>query len=1065
MRKTGGCLIAIAMIFTLGTACSVYELDQLDPNIWVDPEEVSFGSVIVNTANTANVTIHNVGGGTLTVNSVTLQNGNGPFTVQSYSGEIVPDNLQDILVTFEPLDLGPAEDVILIDSNDPDEPIVEVPIYALDVTEGPEPAIAWSPTSIDYGPVPSGGEVIELVVIQSIGTAPLQVSNISLAVGSSSDFYITEHEAPTVLDPSDDSEIFVAYAPSDNTADAGTLVVESNDPNNPEVLIPLTGELQPAPDIDLVPSTLDFGQVDIGSSLTLSAEIWSVGDDVLELGQLSLNAGAEFTLDLDPSNESLPVGQSTTVTVTYTPVDMTPDTGEVAIPSNDPDEPTAYLMLIAETPVPDIDLNPTTLDFGQVQVGSYLSLQATISNVGGADLDLGELFLDSMTAEYTLTVDPSYTTLVPSDFTVVEVTYTPVDGGTDTGVVEIPSNDPDEPIVYLNLTGSDLPLPDIDVWPLTIDFGTVVVGTSATEQVEVANVGTADLDVTSLTLATGGEFSFNCLTLPGIIVPGGVEYIDVTYTPVDNTADYDTLTIASNDPDEPTVEVELIAAPTPQPDIDVDPWTVDFGDVKINTTENAWVTIYNVGNADLNLNSISVNGPAAFAIPTNPQGTIVGAGGDTQMQVSFTPTYEIPYTGMVDIDSNDPDEPTVYVDLLGDGATPEIEIDPWYYDFGQLNAGCPDSTTIYVRSVGAVPLEVYGYNYTSSPVNGFTLDGTNLDTLIAGGGELVPGDSVAVTVDFYPDDVTNFVGMLAVSSDDPLQPTANGDQEGDGLAGGYYSDNFNQQGNNQTDVIWTVDNSCSMSDEQSTLGDDFQDFYTVISNAGVDFHISVNTTDSANFRGSPTVIDQYTPNGATTFASNCAAGTTGSATERGLMYGYNGAVMAQNGQSPNQNFWRTDAGLRVIWVSDEPDYSGGNWSTWVSQYQALKTNPDHVILSAICGTNGYTAQSCNGAGGSASAGTGYVEAANATGGVLGVICDANWSSVMNNLGWISVSLSDTFPLTYQAIPNTITVYVNGIQVTNGWTYDSNINSVVFDPNYVPNNGDTVDIDYAYYGSC
>ena len=1064
MRRAGGCFLAIAMIFTLGTACNDVVLDQLDPNIWVDPEEVNFGSVIVGTSNVVTVTIHNTGGGTLTVDSVALQNGNGPFTVESYAGEIVPDNLQDLLVTFEPMDLGPAQDVILINSNDPDEPIVEVPIYALDVTEGPEPAIAWSPTSINYGAVPSGGEVTETVTIQSVGTAPLQVSNISLAVGSSSDFYIASHEAPTVMDPSAISLIEVVYAPSDTIADAGTLVVESNDPNNPEVLIPLTGELHPSPDIDLVPSTLDFGQVDMGSSLTLSAEIWSVGDDVLELGQLSMNAGAEFTLDLDPSNESLPVGNSTTVTVTYTPVDMTPDTGTVDIPSNDPDEPIAYLQLIGATPVPDIDLNPTTLDFGQVEVGSYLSLSASITNVGGADLDLGELFLDTITAEYTLTFDPSYTTLVPGDATSVEVTYSPVDGGTDTGVVEIPSNDPDEPIVYLNLTGSDLPLPDIDVWPLSIDFGTVPVGTYATEQVEVANVGTADLDVTSLTLAVGGEFSFVCATLPGVIVPGGVEYIDVTYTPVDNTADYDTLTIASNDPDEPTVDVELIAAPTPQPDIDVDPWTVDFGDVKVNTNAIESVMIYNVGQADLNLNSISVNGPAAFTIPTNPQGQIVSAGGSTLMQVGFTPTYEIPYTGMVDIDSNDPDEPTVYVDLLGDGATPEIEIDPWYFDFGNLNAGCLDSTTIYVRSVGAVPLEVFSYNYTSSPVNGFALDGTNLDNLIAGGGELVPGDSVAVTVDFYPDDVTNFVGMLAVASDDPVTPTANGDQEGDGLAGGYYTDNFNQQGNNQTDVIWTVDNSCSMSQEQSTLGDDFQYFYSVINSAGVDYHISVNTTDSANFRGSPTVIDQYTANGAVTFANNCAAGTGGSATERGLMYGYNGAVAAMNNQSPNQNFWRTDAGLRVIWVSDEPDQSG-SWATYVSNYQALKTNPDHVILSTICGTNGYTAQSCSGAGGSASAGTGYVDAALATGGVLGSICEANWSTVMNNLGWISVSLSDTFPLTYQAIPNTIDVYVNGIQVNNGWTYDSNINSVVFDPNYVPNNGDTVAIDYAYYGSC
>ncbi len=72
---------------------------------------------------------------------------------------------------------------------------------------------------------------------------------------------------------------------------------------------------------------------------------------------------------------------------------------------------------------------------------------------------------------------------------------------------------------------------------------------------------------------------------------------------------------------------------------------------------------------------------------------------------------------------------------------------------------------------------------------------------------------------------------------------------------------------------------------------------------------------------------------------------------------------------------------------------------------------------------------------------------------------------MSSLGWLSVSLSDTFSLTYQAIPNTIDVFVNGVQITVGWYYDSGLNAVVFDPAYVPANGDTIVIDYSYYGAC
>jgi hypothetical protein len=131
----------------------------------------------------------------------------------------------------------------------------------------------------------------------------------------------------------------------------------------------------------------------------------------------------------------------------------------------------------------------------------------------------------------------------------------------------------------------------------------------------------------------------------------------------------------------------------------------------------------------------------------------------------------------------------------------------------------------------------------------------------------------------------------------------------------------------------------------------------------------------------------------------------------------------------------------------------------------MKANPDHVIMSAICGTNGYQAASCVGPGGSADPGTGYVDVANATGGVLGTICDSDWSTALANIGWISVTLADTFTLTQTPVAQTIEVYVNGSQLMAGWSYDVGLNAVVFDPAYVPANGDSVDIHYGYAGPC
>lgn len=105
------------------------------------------------------------------------------------------------------------------------------------------------------------------------------------------------------------------------------------------------------------------------------------------------------------------------------------------------------------------------------------------------------------------------------------------------------------------------------------------------------------------------------------------------------------------------------------------------------------------------------------------------------------------------------------------------------------------------------------------------------------------------------------------------------------------------------------------------------------------------------------------------------------------------------------------------------------------------------------------------AGGSADPGTGHGDVAQATGGILGTICDPDWSTALANIGWISVTLADTFALSQTPIPATIEVHVNGGQLQAGWSHDAVLNAVVFNPNYVPGNGDSVDIHYGYIGPC
>ena len=267
------------------------------------------------------------------------------------------------------------------------------------------------------------------------------------------------------------------------------------------------------------------------------------------------------------------------------------------------------------------------------------------------------------------------------------------------------------------------------------------------------------------------------------------------------------------------------------------------------------------------------------------------------------------------------------------------------------------------------------------------------------------------------------------------------------------TETFTQSGNLTADILWIVDNSCSMYDEQLELGDEAQAFFDAMAGLGIDYNVAIVTTDNAEFQGPPYVIDSTAPDPVSVFSSITNVGTGGSGTEMGFQYSYEGLVLAAAGNFPNDSFLRADAGLRVVVVSDEDDQSTITASEYVNYLRGLKVNPDHAIFSGITGQaagclNAYAAPL-------------YEQAVNATGGLSESICIASWASTMEDVGLLAEHWSDTFTLTSTPDPASIEVAVGGVPVLSGWAYDAALNAVIFDWSSVPANGDTVTIEYAF----
>jgi len=105
------------------------------------------------------------------------------------------------------------------------------------------------------------------------------------------------------------------------------------------------------------------------------------------------------------------------------------------------------------------------------------------------------------------------------------------------------------------------------------------------------------------------------------------------------------------------------------PGINLNPVALDFGDVATNSDSTMIFTIMNTGNADLEVTDISSNEPV-FTV--NITDTTISQGNDLEVEVTFTPTEEILYNGIIEVVHNALGSPdSVYV--VGNGIITGIE--------------------------------------------------------------------------------------------------------------------------------------------------------------------------------------------------------------------------------------------------------------------------------------------------------------------------------------------------------------------------------------------------------
>ena len=992
---------------------------------------------------------------------------------------------------------------------------------------GADRAVTTSPQAFVFGGVSVGETRTQEVIVTHVGeSGTLELGQAEL-LEASGDLTVAGPE-PRDLQPGESAVVIVTYAPTDGSYDQGIVRILHNVPEQPPLDIPIQTVLQ-MPLIRSQPALVEFGNVSAGTVAIRPVELTNVGTlaTTIEAVGLDVEFGAPFersdTVELPMT---LAPGASVALEVTYSPANTGTDEvhqGRLRLVTDHPGTNNQFVLVRGRARHPQLVVKPAVVNFGWVTVGDKALSDVTLQNSGTDPVEVSSLALVEASDALTLLGAPDPPVEIqPGETLTISVRFAPeaaADSGS-LGRLVIETNDYVKQKREVTLLGAGAQPALAFVPAELLDFGVVAIGHQHSRVARVVNLGAVPLTLDGAWIEEEGlEWGFSVLAapvFPVVMAPGGgVAEIVLAY----NNPDYDDelllgqLVVASDDPVQPTAALTLRTRTSPLPLClpRFEPTVLEFGTVGPGSQAELTVTMLNDGSMPCTYQTATfldceqpsglcqpiLGASDAFTLGSDPPptGRLVFFGDSLDIPVRYQPAGEIGEHAGITVAtllSGPGSGPaSLYVSPLG-GLPPTLHgqvgsagviVKPNDLTFPLTTVGCGGQpVSVDVMRIGAQPIDLASIDLSACdgtvllgdvpalPVPLFQTADAAVPMLV----QFVPAKEgfAECTLTLNPDLETAGAGTLTVRGTGTNEPLR--------------TDFFQQSPEFEVDILFVIDDSGSMKDEQTALIAGFDGFIAQAAVWDVQYQIGVVTTDldfaAGVMEGPSPYVDNATAEG---FKLNANVGTKGSGNEQGLLaawYALQPEKLVPFGL--NGGFLRKGSLLAIIWVSDEEDHSGapqglGDVSLYVDYFKSLKPegrvkgyaivgDPSDPLTGAPGGCNGGEEKGpFGGPKQGAEAGDRYIEAA--------ALLDGFWFSIcafgaevdgqpplLDQIGKDAFQPISSFALQEVPTPDSITVMVNDELCGVGWVWSEAENTIVFDqaiPDCFPGPNASISVTY------
>jgi hypothetical protein len=510
------------------------------------------------------------------------------------------------------------------------------------------------------------------------------------------------------------------------------------------------------------PSNINFGSVPVGTTQTQSLTLTNPGGPKVTITQATLS-GTGFTLSGLSYPLTLAGGQSVTCTVTFAPQATGNDGGSVAITystqassgkknnSSGYSSSAIFTVPVSGTAVTSGQLvpNPSSLNFGNVQVSSSQTQSGTLTNSGGSAVTISQASTSG--AGFQISGLNLPLSLGAGQSAQFNITFAPQSSGSANGAIAFTSS-ASNPTLNVPLSGTGVTPGSLTPAPSSIGFGNVAIGSSQTTSETLTNSGGSSVSISQAT-ATGSGFSLSGLTLPVTLSPGQSKSFTVAFAPQSSGLASGSITIASNGSN-PSLSVSLSGSGVSAGTMAASPASLGFGSVQVGSSNSLSETLTNSGSSSVTISQATVTG-SAFAVSGLSLPLTLNAGQSTTFSVSFAPVSSGTLTGNLAIVSN-ASNPTLNIGLSGTAVAPgALSANPSSVGFGSVQTGSNKTLSASVTNSGSSSVTI---SQVTASGAGYSVSGITPPVTLSA------GQSYTFSVTFAPTVSGSASGAVSVGS-------------------------------------------------------------------------------------------------------------------------------------------------------------------------------------------------------------------------------------------------------------------------------------------------------------